>query len=141
MRRAPTRSRAAIIPGLDVATATAVSLRFATGAVGTLSATCLLGWRHRTGLHLFCDGLAIELSDREIMVDIGHGRPVRQAGGDPVEREDRDFIDAVRGLPNRIRSPYAEALKTHRVALAIAQSVMTGRPVTIEDRVAELVDA
>ena len=128
-------------PGLDVATATAVSLRFATGAVGTLSATCLLGWQHRAGLHLFCDALAIELSDRDIMVDTGHGRPVRQAGGDPVEREDRDFIDAVRGLPNRIRSPYAEALKTHRVALAIAQSVMTGRPVTIEDRVAELVDA
>ena len=45
------------------------------------------------------------------------------------------------GSPNRIRSPYAEALKTHRVALAIAQSVVTSRPVTIEDRVAELVDA
>ena len=76
--------------------------------------------------------MAIELSDREIMVDVGRGRPVRHAEGDPVEREDRDFLDAVRGLPNRIRSPYGEALKTHRVALAIAQSVVSGRPVSIE---------
>ena len=49
-----------------------------------------------------------------------------------MEREDRDFLDAVRGLPNRIRCPYAEALKTHRVALAISQSVASRRPVAIE---------
>jgi predicted dehydrogenase len=128
-------------PGLDIATVTAVSLRFATGAVGTLAATCLLGWGHRIGLHLFCDRLAIELSDREIMVDIGRGRPVREAREDPVVREDRDFVDAVRGLPNRIRSPYHEALKTHRVALAIAQSAASSRPVAINEAVAELADA
>lgn len=119
-------------PGLDVPTATAAALRFASGAIGTLSATCLLRWGHRSGLHLFGDGLAIELSDREIMVDVGRGRPVRQAGSDPVEREDRDFLDAVRGLPNRIRSPYREALKSHRVALAIARSIESGRPVVLE---------
>lgn len=128
-------------PGLDIATATAVSLRFATGAVGSLAATCLLDWGHRTGLHLFCNGLAIELSDRELMVDVGRGRPVRQAGGDPVEREDRDFVDAVRGLPNRIRCSYGEAFKTHRVALAIAQSVVSRQPVSINDFVAEPADA
>ena len=119
-------------PGLDIATATAVSLRFASGAVGTLSATCLLGWPHRTGLHLFGDRMAIELSDREIMVDVGRGRPMRHAEGDPVEREDRDFLDAVRGQPNRIRCPYGEALKTHRVALAIAQSALSRQPVLIK---------
>lgn len=119
-------------PGLDIATATAASWRFDSGAVGTLSAICLLGWAHRTGMHLFCDRLAIELSDREIMVDVGHGRPMRHAEGDPVAREDRDFLDAVRGLSNRLRSPYGEALKTHRVALAIAHSVTSGQPVAIE---------
>ncbi|MEO9340766.1 Gfo/Idh/MocA family oxidoreductase [Mesorhizobium sp. SB112] len=126
--------------GLDVATATAVSLRFATGAVGTLSSTCLLRWPHRTGLDLFCDGMAIELSDRDIMVDVGRGRPVRQAAGDPVESEDRDFLDAVRCLPDRIRSPYSEALKTHRVALAIAQSVVSRQPVGIDVSITEPAD-
>ncbi|MGI6853710.1 Gfo/Idh/MocA family protein [Mesorhizobium sp. 1B3] len=124
-------------PDLDIATATAVSLRFASGAVGSLAATCLLDWGHRTGLHLFCNGLAIELSDRELMVDIGRGRPVRQAIGDPVEREDRDFLDAVRGLPNCVRCPYGEAFKTHRVALAIAQSVVSRQPVAVDDFLGE----
>lgn len=119
--------------GLDIATSTAVCLSFASGAVGTLSATCMLRWGHRVGLHLFADGLAIELSDRDIMIDTGHGRPVRQAGRDPVEHEDRDFIDAVKGLPNRIRSPYAEALKSHRVALAISQSAATGKPIRLRE--------
>ena len=120
-------------PGLDVATATAVTLGFASGAVGNLSSTCLLRWSHAIGLHIFADGLAIELSDHDIMVDIGQGRPVRQAGEDPVFREDRDFIDAISDRGNRIRCSYGEALKTHRVALAITQSAKTGNPIRMED--------
>ena len=69
---------------LDVATSTAVTLLFGNGAVGTLSTTCLLRWGHRIGLHLFADALAIELSDREIMIDVGRGRPIRSAAADPV---------------------------------------------------------
>lgn len=113
-------------PDLDVATASVATLRFDGGAIATFSATCLLNWAHRTGLHLFANGLAVELSDREVMVDVGRGRHPKGAEGDPVWREDRDFIDAVRGLPNQIRTNYAEALETHRVALAIATSMRTG---------------
>ena len=127
-------------PDLDVATSTAVTVRFASGAVGNLSATCLLRWGHRIGLHLFADGLAIELSDREIMVDVGRGRPIRQAGEDPVFLEDRDFIDAVKGLGNRIRCPYGEALKTHRAAVSIARSADTGKPIALPDLELEAAD-
>ncbi len=118
--------------GLDVPTATTASLRFAGGAVATLSATCLLGWNHRVGLHVFADRLAMEITDHDIMIDTGHGRPVRGAEGDPVWREDRDFIDAVRGGENRIRAPYAEALETHRVALAVARAAATGTSQRLE---------
>ena len=128
-------------PDLDVATSTAATVRFVNGTVGTLAATCKLRWGHRTGLHLFCDGLAIELSDREIMVDVGRGRPVRTAQDDPVLREDRDFIDAVKGLGNRIHCPYGEALKSHRAALAIARSAVIGRPVRVAGMAREAVDA
>ena len=96
MRRARTRSRVTIFRAWTLRPrplSRCASLRTRSAPFGYLPA----GWDHRVGLHLFCDGLAIELSDREIMVDVGHGRPVREAGGDPVEREDRDFIDAVRG--------------------------------------------
>ena len=118
-------------PELDVPTASTASLHFATGAVGNIASTCLLRWGHRIGLHLFGDGLAIELTDRDIMIDVGRGRPYRGAEGDPVEREDRDFLDAVRGRENRIRCPYDEALKTHRLALAVARSAEIGEPVHV----------
>lgn len=118
--------------GLTVPTATAATLRFASGAIANLSATCLLRWNHRVGLHVFADGMALEISDHDIMVDVGRGRPVRHAEGDPVWREDRDFIEAVQGRENRIRCPYAEALMTHRVALAVARSAREGALVKME---------
>ncbi len=118
-------------PGLDVPTVTTASLTFASGVVANIASTCLLGWNHRIGLHIFADRLAIELTDREIIVDVGRGRPVRGADGDPVWREDRDFIDAVRGGENRIRCPYDEALETHRLALAVMASAQAGEPVRL----------
>lgn len=118
-------------PDLDVATASTASLRFGSGAVGTVASTCLLRWSHRVGLHLFADGLAVEMTDHDIMVDTGRGRPVRRAEGDPVEREDRDFIDAVQGRENRIRCPYGEAVRTLELALAIERSTATGQPVAL----------
>lgn len=119
-------------PGLDVPTVTTANLTLETGVVANIASTCLLGWNHRVGLHIFADRLAIELTDRDIMVDVGRGRPVRAAEGDPVWREDRDFIDAVRGGENRIRCPYSEALATHRLALAVMSSAQTSEPVRLD---------
>lgn len=118
--------------GLTVPTATTATLRFASGTIANLAATCLLRWNHRVGLHVFADALAMEITDHDIMIDVGHGRPVRHAEGDPVWREDRDFIDAVQGRENRIRCPYAEALETHRVALAVSKSAASGELVKME---------
>lgn len=118
--------------GLTVPTATTATLNFASGTIANLSATCLLRWSHRVGLHVFADALAMEITDHDLMIDVGHGRPVRSAEGDPVWREDRDFIDAVQGHENRIRCPYAEALETHRVALAVSQSAASGAVVKME---------
>ncbi|MCD7111762.1 glycosyltransferase [Rhizobium sp. DKSPLA3] len=119
-------------PGLDVPTVSTASLTFQSGVVANIASTCLLGWSHRVGLHIFADKLAIELTDRDIMVDVGRGRPVRQADGDPVWREDRDFIDAVRGGEDRIRCPYADAVATHRLALAVVASSRSGEAVHLD---------
>jgi predicted dehydrogenase len=119
-------------PDADVCDVSTATFRFADGAVGSISSTCLLRWAHRIGLHLFANELAIELTEFDLIVDVGRGRPVRQAQGDPFVREDRDFIDAVERKTNRIRSPYAEALRTHRVTTAIAQSAHEQRPVLLQ---------
>lgn len=124
----------AAFPGLDVATTSTAMLTFASGAIANFASTCLLNWNHRVGLHLFGEGLAIELTDRDVMIDIGRGRPVRGTGSDPVVLEDRDFIDAVRGGENRIRCPYPAALETLRLALAIERSAVEGRAIDVRER-------
>lgn len=126
------RTERAEFPGMDVPTVSTASLRFANGAIANFASTCLLGWNHRVALHLFGEKLAIELTDRDVMIDVGRGRPVRGNGSDPVWHEDRDFIDAVQGKENRIRCPYAEALATHRLALAVTESARTGAAITLE---------
>ena len=120
-------------PDCDIAESSVAMLQLASGAVATVASTCLLGWRHRAGLHLFSDGMALELSEFDLMVDVGQGRPIQLATGDPVQREDRDFIDAVAGRPNRIRSPYSEALLTHRLAVAAARAATSGGTVLVPD--------
>lgn len=119
-------------PDLDVLDATTATLTFETGAIGTMASTCLLNWTHRVGLHLFGDGMAIELTPWDIMIDVGHGRPVRGQHGDPVEKEDRAFIAAVKGEANHIRAPYSDALITHRLTQAANQSAASGQPVHLE---------
>ena len=122
------RTRRPDFPDADVDDVSLALLHFTSGALGSMASTCLLRWPHRIGLHLFGEGLAIELSEFELMVDVGRGRPVEQAQGDPFLREDRDFIDAVQGKLNRIRAPYAEALKTHWLTTAVAQAIHSGQP-------------
>lgn len=124
----------AAFPDLDVATTSTATLTFASGAIANFASTCLLNWNHRVGLHLFGEGLAIELTDRDVMIDIGRGRPVRGTQGDPVVLEDRDFIDAVRGGENRIRCPYPAALETLRLALAIERSASEGHAIDVRTR-------
>ncbi|MDP9813000.1 putative dehydrogenase [Rhizobium tibeticum] len=124
-------------PGLDVPAVATATMTFESGVIANFSSTCLLGWNHRVGLNIFADRLAIELTDHDIMVDVGAGRPVRQAEGDPVWREDRDFVDAVRGQENHIRCAYSDALATHRIALAVAASARQDEPVRLDPPVFE----
>lgn len=118
-------------PDADVCDASVAAVQFEGGAVGTFASTCLLNWPHRIGLHLFCEGLALEISEWEIMIDVGQGRPVTRAEADPFVREDRAFIDAVQGKANRIRVPYAEALRTQRLTTQAARSIKEGRTLDV----------
>lgn len=125
------RTEREAFPDSDVLDVSVATLQFAGGAVGTMASTCLLNWRHRVELQLYGEGMAIELSEFDIMVDVGRGRPVVPAQGDPFVREDRDFIDAVQGKPNKVRAPYSEALLTHRLTTAAARSAKDGMVVEL----------
>ena len=122
--RFPRRSEVRSGDVLDVSTAT---LRFASGAVGSVSSSCLLRRGHRIGLELICEGLALELTETTLVVDDGRSQRVVRAARDARAAADRDFVAAVRGQPVAVRAPYAEALRSHRIALAAARAARDGR--------------
>jgi predicted dehydrogenase len=118
------------VEGADIDGATAATLHFAGGAVGTLAATCVLGWKERAGLEIYADGLSLALTETGLTVHDAAGE--RTVQSDPETARvavDRSFIAAVRGEGTDIRVPYEEALRTHALALAVAESARTGRPV------------
>lgn len=133
------RSREAF-PGATVPTASASVLRFRSGAVGTVSSTCVLDWRHRVALSIVAEGVHLEitergLSDHELRITTRAGEEVVDSAQDPVAREDAEFLDAVRGSGPPPRVSYDEALRTHRLAWAVDRSAREGAAVQLDQAV------
>lgn len=118
-------------PLSDIDDVTAAVLRFHSGAVASLASCCLLRERLRAGVELFGDGLRIELSEAACTIERGGRARTWRHGEEAKRRVDRDFIDAVRGRPNRIRAPYPAALRTHRLGVTLARSAEQGRPLEV----------
>lgn len=112
------------VPGYTLDDATTVNLRFASGAIGTISATSALGRGGRVGLHLIGRNLSIEITatllrigDAEKVVEYAPQTP-------PMEREDAAWIQAVRtGDPRGLRSTYRDGLRTLAATLAATRSL------------------
>ncbi|MEU5669431.1 Gfo/Idh/MocA family oxidoreductase [Micromonospora sp. NPDC047753] len=120
------------VDGADIDSVTTAALRFADGAVGTLSAACVLGWKHRAGLEILADGVALAITEEGLSIRDADGE--RHVPADPEAARvavDRAFVDAVRGIGDDVRVPYAEALATQRLALAVADSARTGTTVRL----------
>jgi myo-inositol 2-dehydrogenase / D-chiro-inositol 1-dehydrogenase len=116
----------------DVDDACAATLRFDSGAVATLASTSLLGWKHRTRVDLFADGVAIHLAEDDLLVRRVDGEERRVPGNDARSAADAAFVAAVRsGNSADIRVPYGEAVRTHRVATAIARAATDGSVVEL----------
>ncbi|GLW09233.1 hypothetical protein Misp01_43620 [Microtetraspora sp. NBRC 13810] len=114
----------------EIDRATAAVLRFADGAAGLLAASSLAAHRHRVGLEVHTDGLALDLSETRLVVN---GDTVIEDPGHAKTLVDREFVNAVQGRPADVRVPYEEALRTHRLALAVARSAAEGGPVTTHE--------
>jgi len=123
----------ASLAAADIHDVTVASLRFASGALGTVASTCLLSRLQRAGVQVVADGLSLELSETELVVEVDGRRSVWEADGNARPRPDRDFVAAVRGGPDRIRVPWPEAYRTHLLACAITRSAEEGRPLPVPD--------
>ncbi len=116
-------------PG-NVPAASAVVLGFASGAVGTIASSCVLDKRRHVGVQLVHEGGLVELreaalSDHELRVLGVDGEQVVHTDEDPIAREDRAFVDALRGAGSP-PVPYDDGLRTHAVVCAADRSAREG---------------
>jgi myo-inositol 2-dehydrogenase / D-chiro-inositol 1-dehydrogenase len=114
-------------PGRSVADATTAVLRFASGAVGVLAAACTLAVKGRAGVDVAADGVLVELTETSLRVTTGDGVESAEPTVDARTAVDRAFVDVLHGRPAPPELvDHAEALRTHRLACAIAHSAATG---------------
>ena len=102
------------------------NFRFGTRASGDVATLVRLGREH----DFSAEGIALEISETELVIDGGERVP---DSGSAKIAVDRAFIDAVQGKEADVRAPYREALRTHRLALALARSARERRPVMLDE--------
>ncbi|GAB3321686.1 hypothetical protein GCM10027451_43550 [Geodermatophilus aquaeductus] len=118
--------------GRDVDDATVALLRFASGAVGTLTAACAQPAKTRAGLEVSCAGASFELTETSLAVTTADGTRHSEPEVDARTAVDRAFVDLLTtGARAEGLVDYAEALRTHRLAVAIAESARTGAAVPV----------
>ena len=115
----------------DADSAVAALLTFTNGAVGTLSTASVLGWKHRAGIEVVADGLVVGVGEDWLEVHDGGPEPHRSTYDrmTACTAADRAFVDALAGRtvdPDRSPPDHAEALRTHRLATAVARSAASG---------------
>jgi predicted dehydrogenase len=82
---------------------------------------------------LVADGLSVEIGESTTV--LRWSDQVEEVPDDGVAkvRVDAEFCDAVRrGDAGGVRVPYAQALRTHRVGIALTESIETGEPVALQ---------
>ena len=111
--------------------ANSVALQFASGAVGSLTATWAYAgdWANANILDLLYEGELLNWNPSKVSV---------QEDGDWVDKTapsptiDDVFVEAVRsGDASSILSPYSDAVKTLAISLAANQSAQENRPVDL----------
>ena len=109
------------VPDADVAVASAATVAWPDGAIGTFTATCALASAAEVHVTFACDGLHVVLDQAGVRYDDGREVRTVRAATDPFETQLRAFLDAVRsGDPTAVVCSYAEALETQRLTCAMA---------------------
>ena len=117
----------------DCPDANSVSLQFASGAVGSLTATWAYAgdWSNANILDLLYEGELLNWNPSRVLVQ-EDGEWVDKT--EPSPTIDEVFVDAVRrGDGSSILSPYSDAVKTLAISLAANQSAQENRPIAISD--------
>ncbi|NMO97343.1 Gfo/Idh/MocA family protein [Paenibacillus lemnae] len=118
--------------GVTVHDVGTVTLKLKSGAVATISNTCILPEGEQAGLTIYTEQGSLDVkSDKLIVKEKGKLMEYRNAGN-PYQRENEAFIHAVRtGDASGILSTYEDAVKTMEITYAALRSAETGMPVKL----------
>ena len=117
----------------DCPDANSVAFQFASGAVGSLTATWAYAgdWSNANILDLLYEGELLNWNPSRVLVQ-EEGEWVDKT--EPSPTIDEVFVNAVRsGDGSSILSPYSDAVKTLAISLAANQSAQENRPIAISD--------
>jgi predicted dehydrogenase len=125
-------------PQMDIPDVSALTLEFANGAIGNLSASCLLGWGMTRDLH------GVRVVAHQLLVHVaGAGSGTARYPDGRVETladdnvsamllADSAFVEAVATHDqSRVLSSYEDGLRSAAVTWAANESARTGQPVTV----------
>ncbi|MFW5688441.1 MAG: Gfo/Idh/MocA family protein [Spirochaetota bacterium] len=116
----------------DVPDSGTAVVRMQSGLVVTLLNSCLGPRSMRVGFEAVTPVALFRFSPQALIVERANETTETRPALDPYRAQDAAFIEAVRtGDASGIRSPYADALRSHRVSMAIVESVRTGLPVEL----------
>jgi myo-inositol 2-dehydrogenase/D-chiro-inositol 1-dehydrogenase len=119
----------------DVPDATAAVLRLESGAVGTVTTSCVLPALTAAGLDLVADGVSVHLTETALRVRTVDGEEEVVPSGQARRDVDRAFVDVLSGRPAPAGVvDVAEALHTHHLACALARATQTGAAVRVGGR-------
>jgi predicted dehydrogenase len=121
--------------GRDVPDAAAAVLRLDSGAIGTVSTSCVLPAATAAGVDVAADGIAVELTETSLRLRTRDGEEQGAPAVDGRQAVDRAFVDLLAGGP---AAPglvdLGEALRTHRLAWAVTEAARTGSTVRVPGR-------
>ena len=112
---------------------TAVTVEFASGAVGTIHTSCLAPQGGAIALNILTRGTTLEFSTRQLVVREQGNTETFKSAVNGHNEADKAFIAAVRTRDQSlIKSNFEDAMKTLAVTLAANKSFQTGRAIKID---------
>jgi len=114
----------------DVHDSSVVAMRLKSGAAGTITSSCVCNHGGKVELQIVTPEATLSMSAGTLVIKEGGKSTEYRSSVNMYEEENKAFIDAVRtGKRNRIRSTYADAVKTFMVTCAANESIQSGMPV------------
>jgi myo-inositol 2-dehydrogenase/D-chiro-inositol 1-dehydrogenase len=118
--------------GVSVADIGTVTMKLRSGAVATISNTCIMPETYKVGLTVYTDQGMLEIKPDGVKMTSKGQTVEHKNAGKPYEAENQAFIRAVRtGDTSGILSSYSDSVKTMEITYAALQSAQTGLPVKI----------